>query len=241
MSDNSFHILDRLFCWILFYDWYHGDILFHRHWSLYGYLTIIHKLFITMTANVGCCACQTMLKLEGESQRGVRIFNFLASVRKSFQCSCKQSLIELLQVECLQDLLFHIERRSDACISLQIVDRNEWFVCSSLVTVVPYVRDKCLSQWVYGITSCQSLCPFPMIPCEAHSSNPQYHVILLLHCHVSSSTFQNHPVLPDQFSELYWSILEPASPISVMAEQEPEVELNWKSHWSKFLYHMPLP
>lgn len=147
MSDNSFHILDRLFCWILFYDWYHGDILFHRHWSLYGYLTIIHKLFITMTANVGCCACQTMLKLEGESQRGVRIFNFLASVRKSFQCSCKQSLIELLQVECLQDLLFHIERRSDACISLQIVDRNEWFVCSSLVTVVPYVRDKCLSQW----------------------------------------------------------------------------------------------
>lgn len=63
---------------------------------------------------------------------------------------------------------------------------------------------------VYGITSCQSLCPFPMIPCEAHSSNPQYHVILLLHCHVSSSThhfktIQCYQISLVSFTGPYWN------------------------------------
>lgn len=40
---------------------------------------------------------------------------------------------------------------------------------------------------VYRVISCQSPCPFPTVPCEAYS-NPQHHVILLLHFHVSSST-----------------------------------------------------
>lgn len=184
---------------------------------------------------------QALKELQVDSHRGVRIYNCLASMRKSFTCPM---FLKTRSGWTSPGWMF-----TGFVLSYRVM---VWWIC--VITNAGWEWKAAvlsLDNWcalrargafararVFGSTSA----PLPLAILSGPHEKPILPVQSIMSCcslHFlyvfQYRLFQNHPRWPAQLTKLYWSELEPSSPISVMAEEEPELVLKWNTCWFKFL------